>query len=116
MKQRGIWEKVREIENERATVKQAQEEAERLAENEREKERQLLREAQDWEAGQTIRRYLSALSAAGEKVPGEWLTWAEAVADRLDPLGKRLKLLADLSAQNATPTEPPDQDRPTNPP
>lgn len=116
MKQGDIWEKVREIEEERAAAKRAQEAADRRAESEREKERQLLREAQDWEAAQTIRRYLKALRAAKGGLTGEWLTWAESLADRLDPLGKRLSLLSGADAENANPMEPPGQDRPINRP
>lgn len=112
MQQRGIWEKVREIEEERAAAKRAQEDAERLAESERERERQVLREAQDWEAAQTIRRYLKALRAAKGDLTGEWLTWAESLANRLDPLGRRLSLLSGADAENANPMEPPAQDLP----
>lgn len=112
MQERPIWAKVREIEQERAAKKREQEERDQLAEAEREKVRKLRAEADDWQAAQTIRRYLAALEPTITESGRQWLAWANAVADQLDPFPTRSAALA----APATPTEPAGQDQPTTQP
>jgi hypothetical protein len=60
-----------------------------------ERERTLLAEANAWRDAAAIRGYAAHIAAAagGMASPAlkEWLTWAESVAERLDPTSKRIK-------------------------
>jgi hypothetical protein len=89
-RRRHIDDEERHREAERAAL-----EAEHQAEIER--ERQLVIEANAWRQAETIRAYAahvaSAIAASGTPAGPElsaWLTWAAAVAERLDPTSKRL--------------------------
>ena len=66
--------------------------AEQVAKAER--ERLLLAEAGSWQDAQAIRAYVAHLRTVGHDVTpalADWLTWADGVADKLDPTAKRLE-------------------------
>jgi hypothetical protein len=48
-------------------------------------EKALIEEARRWNDARILRRYLHARQRCGEYPAGEWMAWARAVADRLDP-------------------------------
>ena len=67
-----------------------QKERERLAELERKRRERLLGYARDHRAAEDIRTFIATVEDAGMVEQGgsvvDWLSWARAVADRLDPL------------------------------
>lgn len=75
------------IQAQRAAEEERQRELARLAAIERHREAALLAEARTWEAVGGLRRYLAARSAPSvQDTSQEWLAWARAVAERLDPI------------------------------
>lgn len=75
-----------EIERQRAAEAERQRELARLAAIEGHREAALLEEARAWEAVAALRRYIAARSETGAcQTSPEWLSWAQDVAQRLDP-------------------------------
>lgn len=74
-------------------------ERERLAELERQRRERLLSYARDHRAAEDMRAFMAIVEAKVEAQAGvsEWLNWARAVADRLDPL-TTMAFLADEAA------------------
>jgi hypothetical protein len=87
---RKAWERE---EQQRQADKAAKAEAERVAALEREKVVALQSEAAAWREAQEIRKYVAALGDAGTNAGKEWLCWALSIAETLDPLERRRKLL-----------------------
>lgn len=74
-------------------------ERERLAELERQRRERLLGYARDHRAAEDVRAFLAIVESKAEARAGvsEWLNWARAVADRLDPLTRMAFLAGELA-------------------
>jgi hypothetical protein len=79
----GIWERIRQIEEQRA-VEQAQAKVEgSIQANEQLRVDSLINQARQWELATLIHRYISSLSATKNQKEKEWRAWAMDVAKKM---------------------------------